>query len=262
MSLNSRSISLFRTAISRVGRSKIPLQQQFLCRNFVSTHGYKEDDDRFEDNKPTIAYSKTLPRTFSQMRHEQIIQLCVEGSHEARREALIRNVMAVDNSDYDAATQKVVEMAKYNRKSMTIEYFPYHAGMGLALVTGVVSFPLIFHADTVIWFNDVFVTTDQPGKEDLQTFWEVGSWSWGWMEPAIGQASFFLLVLQFARSQSLKLGIKPYGDLMLSMRSERFIKKYPQYNTMFLEWFAESDALYGSTILDKPRIQMGQTEKA
>ncbi len=68
------------------------------------------------------------------------------------------------------------------------------------------------------------------------------------MEPAIGQASFFLLVLQFARSQAIKLGIKPYGDAMLARRSRRIINTYPQYNEMFLSWFAESDAMYGKAI--------------
>ena len=32
--------------------------------------------------------------------------------------------------------------------------------------------------------------------EDLETILEVGSWTWGWMEPPLGQLSFFLLTLQ------------------------------------------------------------------
>ena len=30
---------------------------------------------------------------------------------------------------------------------------------------------------------------------------EVGSWSWNWMEPPLGQLSFFLLCLQYSRAQ-------------------------------------------------------------
>lgn len=209
-------------------------------------YGYaKHDDHRFQNDKPTIAYAKGMPHTFSVMRHEQIIQLCVEGSYNARREALIRNIMSVDQVDYDQAVVTVEEIGTENRSLMKLEYFPYHGGIGAALVGGLFSWPMIFHKETALWFNDKFVTTDVPEVADLETFWEVGAWTWGWMEPAIGQASFFLLVLQFARSQAVKLGIKPYGDAMLSMRSKRLKAKYPQYNTMFLDWYAQSDALYG-----------------
>jgi len=211
-------------------------------------YGYTANgDNRFQSDKPTIEYAKGMPRKFSAMRHEQILQLCVEGSYEARREALIRNVMAVDTIAYDDAQAKVEIMAKDNRSHMKAEYFPYHMGMGGALLTGVISFPLIFHKESVMWFNDRFVTADIPDAAELETFLEVGGWSWSWMEPVIGQASFVLLVLQFARTQAVKLGIKPYGDAMLSMRSRRLVNKYPQYNQIFVKWYAESEALWGTT---------------
>lgn len=38
------------------------------------------DETRFKGHYPTIEYSKTMPSSFSAMRHEQILQLCVEGS--------------------------------------------------------------------------------------------------------------------------------------------------------------------------------------
>jgi len=205
-------------------------------------------DSRFQENKPTIEYAKALPQSFSVMRHEQIIQLCVEGSYEARREALIRNVMSIDDIEYEEAVKKVKEIAEENRSSMAIEYFPYQAGMTIALGSGLFSFPLIFSKDVAIWFNNAFVTTDVPDIKDLETIWEVGSWTWGWMEPALGQASFVLLVLQFARAQAIKLGIKPYGDAMLSRRSKRLQRQYPDYNAMFISWFAESDAMYGKAV--------------
>jgi len=188
-----------------------------------------------------------MPQSYSSMKHEQILQLCVEGSQPARREALIRNIMSVDSIEYDQATLQVVQLAQINRSYMQLEYSPYHLGMGGALLSGAISFPLVFDKRSVMWFNDVFVTAEIPPPEDLETFWEIGSWSWGWMEPVIGQASFVLLLLQFARSQAMKLGLKPYGDYMLHVRSKRLVEAYPQYNPMFLNWFAESEALYGNT---------------
>ena len=50
---------------------------------------------------------------------------------------------------------------------------------------------------SVFWFNDVMVTTDIPPPEDLETVLETGSWAWNWMEPPLGQLSFFLLCVQF-----------------------------------------------------------------
>jgi hypothetical protein len=204
-------------------------------------------DWRFcKDNRPTLEYAKAMPRNFSAMSHEQILQLCAEGKYEARREALIRNVMAIDEIEYDAACEKVLEIAQENRNMMHWEYSPYHMVIFAALLSGGISFPLIFDKQTVLWFNRHFVTADVPDAADLETIWEIGSWSWGWMEPVIGQASFVLLVLQFARSQAMKLGMKPYGDAMLSWRSKRLVQKYPQYDAMFVEWFAESEAIYGN----------------
>lgn len=203
-------------------------------------------DWRFCKDRPTLEYAKAMPRNYSAMSHEQILQLCAEGKYEARKEALIRNVMAIDDVEYDVACDKVLEIAQENRKMMHWEYSPYHMGIFAALVSGGLSFPLIFDKQTVLWFNRHFVTTDVPDAADLETIWEVGSWSWGWMEPVIGQASFVLLVLQFARSQAMKLGMKPYGDAMLSWRSKRLVEKYPQYDSMFVEWFAESEAIYGN----------------
>lgn len=111
-----------------------------------------------------------MPRSFSAMRHEQIIQLCVEGSHEARREALTRNVMSVDNVEHAEAKTVVTKMAEENRTLMYIEYFPYHAGIGSAVFGGVVSFPMIFHAETVLWFNEKFVTAEVPEIQDIETW--------------------------------------------------------------------------------------------
>ena len=65
-----------------------------------------------------------------------------------------------------------------------------------ALLGAFASIPLCFHFQTALWFNEHYVTTEVPPKEDLETILEVGSWTWNWMEPPLGQVSFFLLALQ------------------------------------------------------------------
>ena len=119
-------------------------------------------------------------------------------------------------------------------------------GLAMSLGAGVMSFPLVFDFDTVYSFNERYVTADVPDAKDLQTFLEVGSWSWGWMEPVLGQVSFVLLLLQFARNQILNLGIRPYGNMLKESRARYLEKKYPQYDKVFVRWYAKSDTLYNS----------------
>ena len=74
------------------------------------------------------------------------------------------------------------------------------------------------------------VTTEVADPEDLETWLEVGSWTWNWMEPPLGQISFFLLAMQFARNQMQNIGAKPYTEWLRSRRARKLIEKYPQYH--------------------------------
>jgi len=250
--------ALINASVSSVDRQEPPQHQSFNFgtkwfssqvagkkKEFVAD-GYHSRDDRFDDSKPTIEYAKAMPTDYCGMRHEQILQLCVEGDFGARREALTRNIMGVDSIEYDEADAKVTEMWKFNQKSMHIHHIPYQIGLGAAVTGGAVSFPLIFEKNTVLAFNDKMVTTDVPCPADLETYLEVAMWSWNWMEPICGQVSFVLLVLQFARSQMVNMGIKPFGNKMKSIRSHKLNSEYPQYNSLFVRWFSEGDTLYGS----------------
>jgi len=40
---------------------------------------------------------------------------------------------------------------------------------------------------------------------------EVGTWTWTWMEPMIGTASFVLLSFQLIRSHMQRIDLKPFG---------------------------------------------------
>ena len=71
---------------------------------------------------------------------------------------------------------------------------------------------------------------DVPETKDLETPLEVGSWAWNWMEPPLGQISFFLLCLQYARAQMQNLGYKPYTDWYKHRRALRICKVICLYN--------------------------------
>lgn len=70
-----------------------------------------------------------------------------------------------------------------------------------------------------------------------------GTRSWGWMEPVLGQVSFFLLCMQFARSQLHNLGIRPYFHWQAERRANRLVQKYPQYDAEFLRNYSRNDRL-------------------
>lgn len=82
---------------------------------------------------------------------------------------------------------------------MSVERLPYLFAIVTATTAGFASFPLCFHEKSVTLFNEYFVTADIPPPEDRETWLEIGSWAWNWMEPPLGQISFFLLCLSFAR---------------------------------------------------------------
>jgi hypothetical protein len=93
-------------------------------------------------------------------------------------------------------------------------------------------------------FNEHFVTTDVPEAKDLETVFEVGSWSWNWMEPILGQVSFFLLCLQFSRAQIQKLGIKPYTEVVKSFRANRLAAAFPKYDAGVLKGYSKATSLF------------------
>lgn len=93
--------------------------------------------------------------------------------------------------------------------------------------------PLVFSLAVAKPFNEWFVTTDVPPSSELDTFleasfaqpegegdgvysglahvvvdaWQVGSWTWNWMEPPLGTFSFVLLCMQaHLKSTSAVLG--------------------------------------------------------
>jgi len=164
------------------------------------------------------------------------------GSHDANEERLIREIMAVKEVDYQTAVRELLEIQEVIIGGRSIfkhvGLLPYKAGMLLAGGFGVSTVPLIFHKDTVLWFNEHFVTADVPEPKDLETWLEVGSFAWQWMEPLIGQLSFLILVAQYMRNQLLNLGLKPYTGMLINYRCSRAVEKYPEYSETILMDYA------------------------
>ena len=67
--------------------------------------------------------------------------------------------MATDNIEWLSAREKFVVIMKNNRQGLFVATLPYKIGIITAVSAGIVSIPLLFHHDTVLIFNENFVTT-------------------------------------------------------------------------------------------------------
>lgn len=101
--------------------------------------------------------------------------------HGAQIEVLKRHIMATDKVTYEQACEKYKIIAMKNREMMYLLSLPYQVGIGVALLSGALSLPLVFHRATADWFNKNFVTSPIPEPEDLETVLEIGAWAWNWM---------------------------------------------------------------------------------
>jgi hypothetical protein len=164
----------------------------------ASAHSY-EDSARC----PTQAEAKHLPFEYHHLPHDVLLAASLNGSQDAKEELLVRNVMAVDETDWDGGKEQVNKIKSDNLQFMGVASLPYKVGLVSFTTIGLASFPLCFHLPTVLWFNDNFVTFEMAGEGELDTWLEVGSWSWNWMEPPLGQASFFILTCQLCSSMMM-----------------------------------------------------------
>ena len=55
----------------------------------------------FRDGKPTLAYVKRIPKTFASMTNDQVLHFAEMGIPEACRECVVRDIMDVDQVEYD-----------------------------------------------------------------------------------------------------------------------------------------------------------------
>lgn len=140
-----------------------------------------------------------MPTSVRDMDNSTLITLAAMDDHEACSEMLIRHIMTVERCSYASALGTFKEVQTYHKQGMGLLLLPYQIGITSAVSAALLSIPLVFYLPMVHWFNEAYVTTDIPEPQDLETWLEVGAWSWNWMEPPLGHISFFLLCLQFSR---------------------------------------------------------------
>jgi len=115
-------------------------------------------------------------------------------------------------------------------------------------VAGALSIPLVFHLPTAKWFNEQYVTMDYPQASDLDTWLEVGAWTWNWGEPFMGTISFVLITAQFMKAQMQNIGIRSATDKFFDKRSEHLAKKFPQYSSKIIMQYSRSVRIWKDRI--------------
>lgn len=189
----------------------------------------------------TIEEAKAMPREFREYPNDVLLAMAVHGDCGACTERMIREIMSVHDVSWSDAQPHLKVIQYESRRLFYLTKFPYRFGIAAAAVAGASTFPLCFHLKSVEWFNTKFVTAEVPEAHEVETFLEVGSWAWNWMEPPLGQLSFVILCAQFARSQMQNIGIKPYTDWWMEQRARRLHKRFPEYNASVLADFAQAD---------------------
>lgn len=148
---------------------------------------------------PTLAVAEALPNGYSEMDNEPLLAVAEMGNHGARIELLKRHIMSVDKVDYGTAEKTFANIAAKSREGIFMQVLPYEVGIALSITAAIGAWPMVFDETTSLWFNHHFVTMEIPEPSDMDTWLEVGAWTWNWNEPVLGTASFVLLCLQFSR---------------------------------------------------------------
>ena len=182
--------------------SNNPLHQHHSCRG-ISTSSRREFPEHGGYKVPDKSECVVMPRKYRSANNDVLSILAAQGLHGARKERLLREIMAKDSVSWPVAREKLYEINLYNDRLGTLFQLPFRVGIVLGIGGGFGCIPLVFDKDTAVWFNDQFVHEELP--DDLSNFWQVGEWTWGWMEPALGTLSFTLLALQLTRQYMLHM---------------------------------------------------------
>jgi hypothetical protein len=107
----------------------------------------------------SLEEAKKMPRRYEDMNNDLITVLSVMGDQEAREERLIREIMVVDNVDWATANKTFEEMSAFNKQGMWLATLPYKIGLVTSVTAAFGSIPLVFDLNSVLAFNERFVTT-------------------------------------------------------------------------------------------------------
>ena len=194
------------------------------------------------ESRPTQAVAVNSPNHICQMDNTSLAELAEHGHHAAHVERLVREIMKVDKIEWEAAQEVLAVMDTYNERYYWLETLPYRIGITAAFVCGTGGYCMVFDPTVAFTFGTGIAREELPdGVADISemTVYQIGSWTWGWMEPLIGTGSFILLCVQFMRAQMYKMNMSPYTEAMLRYRANRLADRFPQYDRKTVRQWAK-----------------------
>lgn len=189
--------------------------------------------------RPTLETALNQPAHVCEMGHESLAELALQGNSSAHRERLLREIMCTDNVSWEEAHKVLEEMDIYNERFYWLETLAYRVGITIAFCSAIGGTLMVFWKPVAFWYGTEIVGEELPEGAEEMTINQVGTWTWTWMEPMIGTASFVLLCAQFGRQQLLKIKVKPFTEVMLSLRANRLAKRFPKYDTSMMKAWAK-----------------------
>lgn len=192
--------------------------------------------------RPSIEDAERQPTHVCEMSHESLAELAMIGNHSAHRERLVREIMAVDSVSWEDAHDVLAQLDEYNEKYYWVESFPYRIGVPFNILCVIAGTMLVFNRPLALWYAENIAGEELPeGVTDINemTMNQVGAWTWSWMEPMLGVATFVLLCFQFSRAQVSKMNMKTYGEHILQWRASRLARGFPQYDSSMVKAWAK-----------------------
>lgn len=219
------------------------LSEQVGMRERVQRKGVKGRGGQSRmSHRPSIEYAMRQPTHVCEMGHQSLAELALQNNHSAHRERVLREIMCVDNVSWGEAHKVLTEMDMANERYYWAESLPYRIGIASAFAGAVGATLLVFNKPIAVWYAENVAGEELPeGVEDIAelTTNQVGTWTWSWMEPMIGTASFVLLCCQFSRAQMSKMNMKTYGERVLQWRADRLARKFPEYDRSMVRAWAK-----------------------
>ncbi len=136
--------------VSRVASSTVASSANFTRRSPMVFNAIR--------SVVTIEEAKKMPKHYRDMPNDALLTMAIMGDQEAREERMIREIMAVDNFTWEQAQPTFLAMVEANRRGLFVVTLPYKIGIFTAVVAAFGSLPMIFDINTVLLFNDLYVT--------------------------------------------------------------------------------------------------------
>lgn len=196
---------------------------------------------------PTPDTARSMPRELYEFSNEALaLAARWPDAHDVHQERLVREIMTVDGVPYEAAFEKMKEMFHFNSNTSNILIIPLHTGLAIAIIGSLGCIPLVFdyHAATACAeFLQVDPEHSIPAGASMAS---VGQYTWSYMEPLLGTASFSILCLQLLRGAMVNMAYQPYIDFVHSYRANTLADAYPEYNRTIVQDFGRSQPFRGA----------------